>query len=146
MNRSAGSYQQMYKTVASTVASLPLEREQRRAVAEAFANRFANYGNFKRDEFMAACDNLYGDTADRTKATLTFELDEEVDPQLFAQKVALACAHRGALREGEAVVGGGIRYRFKGLLETFFGNSEITVPDIEQEGVTDWARAMRGET
>ena len=35
--------------------------------------------------------------------TLTFLLDEEVTPQLFAQKIALACAG-SALRPGEAIL------------------------------------------
>lgn len=35
--------------------------------------------------------------------TLIFLLDEEVTPQLFARKVALACSN-GALRPGEAVM------------------------------------------
>lgn len=41
---------------------------------------------------------------------LSFDLDEEVTPDLFASKVALACAKGGALRPGEAVVlGTGVR-------------------------------------
>lgn len=34
---------------------------------------------------------------------LRFVLLEDVTPRIFAQKVALACAHRGAIREGEGV-------------------------------------------
>ena len=43
------------------------------------------------------------DVSKKHKVTLTFLLDEEVTPQLFAQKIALACSG-GALRPGEAVM------------------------------------------
>ena len=38
----------------------------------------------------------------RHRVTLTFELDEEVTPSIFAGKVAQACSS-GALRPGESV-------------------------------------------
>lgn len=37
------------------------------------------------------------------KVTLTFVLEEDVTPDLFAQRVALACARGYALRPGEAI-------------------------------------------
>ena len=43
------------------------------------------------------------DLAKKHAVTLVFLLDEEVRPQLFAQKIALACSH-GALQPGEAVM------------------------------------------
>jgi len=43
------------------------------------------------------------DASKKHAVTLTFLLDEEVTPQLFAQKIARACAG-GALRPGEAVL------------------------------------------
>lgn len=39
----------------------------------------------------------------KRRVTLTFLLDEKVTPQLFAQKIALACAG-GALRPGEGIL------------------------------------------
>lgn len=44
------------------------------------------------------------DTSKKHKVMLTFLLDEEVTPQLFAQKIAMACGSGGALRPGEAVM------------------------------------------
>jgi hypothetical protein len=43
------------------------------------------------------------DASKKHPVKLTFLLDEEVTPQLFAQKIARACA-RGALRPGEAIL------------------------------------------
>ena len=43
------------------------------------------------------------DASKKHPVTLTFLLDEEVTPQLFAQKIALACAG-SALRPGEAIL------------------------------------------
>jgi len=43
------------------------------------------------------------DVRKKHQVTLTFLLDEEVTPQLFAQKVALACGG-AALRLGEAIL------------------------------------------
>jgi hypothetical protein len=37
------------------------------------------------------------------KVELTFYLDEEVTPEIFVRRVALACAKGGALRVGESV-------------------------------------------
>lgn len=39
----------------------------------------------------------------KRRVTLTFLLDEEVTPQLFAQKIALACGG-GVLRPGEGIL------------------------------------------
>ncbi len=38
------------------------------------------------------------------KVTLDFELNEDVTPSFFAQRVAEACSSYGALRTGEKVV------------------------------------------
>jgi hypothetical protein len=38
------------------------------------------------------------------KVRLTFVLDEDVDPDIFASKVALACGKGYALRPGEGIV------------------------------------------
>ena len=35
--------------------------------------------------------------------SLTFLLDEEVSPELFAPKILAACARAGAIRDGEGV-------------------------------------------
>jgi hypothetical protein len=43
------------------------------------------------------------DVSKKYRVTLTFLLDEEVTPVLFAQKIALACAG-GALRPGEGLL------------------------------------------
>jgi hypothetical protein len=43
------------------------------------------------------------DAGKKHAVTLTFLLDEEVSPQLFAQKLALACGG-GALRPGEGIL------------------------------------------
>jgi hypothetical protein len=43
------------------------------------------------------------DVSKKHKVTLTFLLDEEVTPQLFAVKIARACGG-GTLRPGEAVM------------------------------------------
>lgn len=43
------------------------------------------------------------DARKKHPVTLTFLLDEEVTPQLFAQKIALACGG-SALRPGEAIL------------------------------------------
>jgi hypothetical protein len=43
------------------------------------------------------------DVSKKHPVTLTFLLDEEVTPQLFAQKIALACGG-GSLRAGEAIL------------------------------------------
>jgi hypothetical protein len=43
------------------------------------------------------------DASKKHPVTLTFLLDEEVTPQLFAQKIALACGG-GALRPGEGIL------------------------------------------
>lgn len=43
------------------------------------------------------------DTSKKYPVTLTFLLDEEVTPQLFAQKIALACGG-STLRPGEAIL------------------------------------------
>lgn len=48
------------------------------------------------------------DPSKKHAVTLIFLLDEEVTPQLFAQKVALAC-RCGALRPGEAVMAAGAK-------------------------------------
>lgn len=50
------------------------------------------------------------------KVTLTFHLDEEVTPDLFAEKVALACARGGAIREGEKVQCGWIIFTYENSL------------------------------
>jgi hypothetical protein len=42
------------------------------------------------------------DVSKKHPVTLTFLLDEEVTPQLFAEKIARACGG-GALRPGEAI-------------------------------------------
>jgi hypothetical protein len=38
-----------------------------------------------------------------SRVTVTFLLDEEVTPDLFAERVALACAKEYAIRPGEGV-------------------------------------------
>ena len=43
------------------------------------------------------------DASTKHPVTLTFLLDEEVTPQLFAQKIALACGG-STLRPGEAIL------------------------------------------
>lgn len=43
------------------------------------------------------------DVSKKHQVTLTFLLDEEVTPQLFAQKIARACGG-GALRPGEGIL------------------------------------------
>jgi hypothetical protein len=43
------------------------------------------------------------DASKKYRVTLTFLLDEEVTPVLFARKVAAACSS-GALRPGEGIV------------------------------------------
>lgn len=67
-----------------------------------------------------------------TEVTLTFHLNEEVTPSIFARKVALACAYRNAIREGESVEAGGYLYEFIGLEKVdLFGKGElITVPHM----------------
>lgn len=68
------------------------------------------------------------------EVTLTFVLDEEVTPGIFAEKIALACAYRGAIRVGERVAGGNRIYEYVGLRKVdLFGKGDpITVPGIEQ--------------
>jgi hypothetical protein len=41
---------------------------------------------------------------DTTYVSLTFRLSETVTPELFAQRIAMACFSGGALREDEAVI------------------------------------------
>lgn len=38
------------------------------------------------------------------EVALTFELNEDVTPEIFARKIAVACARSGAIREGERVI------------------------------------------
>lgn len=44
------------------------------------------------------------------RVTLHFNLAEDVTPSIFAQRVAQACAAQGALRTGESVSTGNLRY------------------------------------
>lgn len=67
----------------------------------------------------------------KSTVTLTFELDEDVTDDIFASKVALACAH-GALRMGEAVyaVGSSKVYRIGGTEPLTIGGKTIQVPEL----------------
>lgn len=64
--------------------------------------------------------------------TIDFRVDEEVTPRIFAEKVALACARNGAIREGESVSAGGVEYTYVCDQEVdLFGRGNfVTVPLI----------------
>jgi hypothetical protein len=73
------------------------------------------------------------------RVILTFNLNEEVTPEIFASKVALACARGGAIRQGESVesesAGEGMCNKFThiGWIETDMGgmlSEEIPYPNI----------------
>jgi hypothetical protein len=51
--------------------------------------------------------------ADMNEVTLTFHLGEEVTPDLFAEKIAYACARGGAIRPGEKVQCGWIMFTYE---------------------------------
>lgn len=46
------------------------------------------------------------------EVVIQFYVDEEVTPELFAKKVAMACARGGALRVGERVSAGDYLYEY----------------------------------
>jgi hypothetical protein len=67
------------------------------------------------------------------EVTLTFYLDEEVTPRIFAEKIAVACAKGGAIREGERVGSGIYVYEFTGHEDVdLFDQGPISVVQIEQ--------------
>jgi hypothetical protein len=73
------------------------------------------------------------------EVNLTFYLNEEVTPEIFASKIALACARGGAIREGERVVSGMYVYEYIGDKETSMkdlglGTSDtpMTIPDVQE--------------
>lgn len=70
------------------------------------------------------------------EVNLAFYLDEEVTPELFAKKIAFACARSGALRKGERIGVDEFLYEYEGDIEgvDVFGNGKVvvTMPAISQ--------------
>lgn len=51
---------------------------------------------------------------DEYRLTLTFLIKRDLDPDIYASKVALACALHGAISEGEGIEAQTIEVRWKG--------------------------------
>jgi hypothetical protein len=73
------------------------------------------------------------------EAVLEFYLDEETTPEIFARKVAIACAYQGAIRIGERVAAGGYVYEYTGNKLTSMeelrlgrGTKKFEIPVIEE--------------
>ena len=68
---------------------------------------------------------------------IRFQLDEDVTPEIFASKVALACSH-GALRPGEALIEQSTRRRWtigEPQAIRLFGHKSLLMPTITEDHV-----------